>query len=494
MSNCLLISGVILSAAGIMDIFGFNILSIVSGDYGKIKMFVRNFNAEYLSVVLPLALYNIFRSNKMFSKILSVISSSLILIYLFLLRTRTAYITIIIYLIILAIFFLFYSKDKNFQYNFNKIYLYIIFIIIVTLSIGLIPVRNADLGRNSLVNTISSIPDLKETSNYSRLSYWKSSIDMFSGHPLFGIGTGNWFAKYQEYNDPNRDDAYFLESADINPHNDFLKILSENGIIGFSFFSFIIIFTLIKLIYLSAEKIIYIPVFLSFAGLLVFSFFAFPLENISTLIILFTAVGIALNRDVKHNRIIKSKYSNLLLFVGFGILLIIISFYNLKRYDSEKIYLSAIFNKAENRYSLMNSKLESINRVFYPVDANKVPIEYYKGTGYFELKEYNKSLELYDKCLEITPFWPPALSNYASALYMTGNFMKSDSVFSVVIKNCPYYIEPKINQLAIYVNKGADSLAVELISEINKLKFDNMKVKNYPTFMKIKDLYEKKSN
>jgi len=35
-----------------------------------------------------------------------------------------------------------------------------------------------------------------------------------------------------------------------------------NGIIGFSFFSFIIIFTLIKLIYLSAEKIIYIPVFI----------------------------------------------------------------------------------------------------------------------------------------------------------------------------------------------------------------------------------------
>jgi tetratricopeptide (TPR) repeat protein len=317
---------------------------------------------------------------------------------------------------------------------------------------------------------------------------------MFAGHPLFGIGTGNWFAKYQEYNDPNRDDAYFLESSDINPHNDFLKILSENGLIGFLFFIIIIIYTLIKLIQLSTEKIIYIPIFLSFAGLLVFSFFAFTLENVSTVIILFTAIGLTLNSDVKHNHFIKNKYSNLLLFIGIGIVLIIISVYNFKRYESEKIYLSAMFDKASNNYSLMISELESIDPVYYPVDANKVPVKYYEGTGYFELKEYKKSLECYRDCLKITPLWPPLISNYASALYMTGDHVKSDSLFSVVIKNSPYYIEPKINLLVIHVNNGEDSLALEMIKEIDNLKFDIKGVKNFPIFMKIKDLYEKKYN
>ena len=358
--------------------------------------------------------------------------------------------------------------------------------------IGFINVENADSDRVSMVKNINSMWNLSNTSNSTRILYWKSSLKMFYKNPVLGIGTGNWFAEYPEHNQYIYNDENIYLNDDINPHNDYLKILSENGLAGFMIYIILIIYILISLIKSAYKQIIYLPVCLSFIGISVFSLFSFPSENVSAMIIFFTTIGVGIRNE--NNAIIKKSSGIKFLLVSFIILSIIIFAYNFKHYESEKIYLSAMYDKAGGDYPGMLDKLKSINLIYYPVDANKVPLEFYEGTGYYELKNFEKSLECYEKCKLITPYMPSILNNLASAYYMNGNFEKSDSLLSIVIKNCPDYIEPEINLLAMCANNRKDSLARILISDIKNKKFDNSKVKNYTNFLNIQDYYDKKSN
>lgn len=68
-----------------------------------------------------------------------------------------------------------------------------------------------------------------------RINLWMLSITYFLQHPLFGIGFGNYiFAQYE------------MMELYIGAHNDYLRILVETGIVGFSCFIWILL-SLLKL-------------------------------------------------------------------------------------------------------------------------------------------------------------------------------------------------------------------------------------------------------
>jgi len=76
-----------------------------------------------------------------------------------------------------------------------------------------------------------------------RLSAYGPTLNIFADHPVFGVGLGKWWAAYQK---ESRLPEWVKEQAIIKrikkqidmpyPHNIFLEILSELGIIGMVFF------------------------------------------------------------------------------------------------------------------------------------------------------------------------------------------------------------------------------------------------------------------
>jgi O-antigen ligase len=490
LSNSIIISGFVFSVIGILDFYGSDILSMLPGYNSHTKFMVHNFASEFLIGVLPYTLFVLILKKKLYQRIIIALVSVVILSYLFLLRTRTTYIALIVMLLVTLYYFIKYKRNKSTELNISKAYKYILAILVISFLIGLLPNNHKNPERQNLIYNIGTIFESGNASNSARLDYINYSFKMFLKQPLFGIGTGNWFAVYPEYIRDMYNDENIMNNADLNPHNDYVKILSENGIIGFILFIAIILFSVYKLIIYSNKNILYFPILLSLIGIAVFSFFAFPSENVSAMILFFTAIGIGIG---KNNPQVNKKR----VFV-FGILFSIIIFlvisviYHYKRYESEKIYLSSMFDKAKGNYQVMNNKLESINEVYYPLDANKTPIEFYKGAGFFEQKDFKKALESYKKCLEITPYSPTLLNNLALTYYMEGDADKADSLFSIVLNNYPYYIEPKINLLTIYANLKKDTSARNLISEIEKLKLNTEKINNYTTFLKIKSYYNEK--
>lgn len=72
------------------------------------------------------------------------------------------------------------------------------------------------------------------SSSYHRILLWRVGLEMWQNHPVTGVGTGNYVMLYRQYAQALSYKGPYLES--LEPHNSFIKILAENGIIGLALF------------------------------------------------------------------------------------------------------------------------------------------------------------------------------------------------------------------------------------------------------------------
>jgi tetratricopeptide (TPR) repeat protein len=135
----------------------------------------------------------------------------------------------------------------------------------------------------------------------------------------------------------------------------------------------------------------------------------------------------------------------------------------------------------------MNIELDKINNYIYPTDVNKMPLDYYRGVGYYEQKDYNKSIVLFKNAIKMAPGLATIKNNLAAAYYQTGNIESAKIIFSDLKNNYPNYIEPQINMLSVYTNtKNYDSSRI-MLHDIEKKVFRKENVKNYSVLLSIKE-------
>ena len=90
----------------------------------------------------------------------------------------------------------------------------------------------------TLSQRVETITDLKMQSNSERLLMWESAWQMFKDYPILGVGYGQYKIAYQtKYISPLAKERT-LEHA----HNNFMQMLGECGILGFSAFVFMWIY------------------------------------------------------------------------------------------------------------------------------------------------------------------------------------------------------------------------------------------------------------
>jgi len=77
----------------------------------------------------------------------------------------------------------------------------------------------------------------KPTSLGYRAVFWPTTLQMVRDHPLFGVGTGGFADGYRPY---GQGVAGWRGGDTADPHNQFLKILGEQGLVGLAAFLFFI--------------------------------------------------------------------------------------------------------------------------------------------------------------------------------------------------------------------------------------------------------------
>lgn len=124
---------------------------------------------------------------------------------------------------------------------------------------------------------------IEEELTVGRPVIWGASFRLYTEHPVIGAGPGGFFEYSRDYmsqilqstdgvniNDPDKPNYHKVDN--MNPHNIFLVMLSETGIIGFSIFIILLIYLfqsyIRKKLYISAlflANIVLISAFSNFA-------------------------------------------------------------------------------------------------------------------------------------------------------------------------------------------------------------------------------------
>jgi O-antigen ligase len=486
---------IIVSLLGILEFFGINILSFQFNLRPGSTLSIRNFASEYAVIALPFLLITGFGKNNLSLKIFSVLSAFIILVFIFFCRTRSSFVVIVIYLSVIT-FFLIYNKLFA-KPEIKKFYICIILLIVISFLIGTYTPPNIDKERSNLNNTITSVFDRNIPENYMRINYLKTAFRIFRDAPFTGIGAGSWFGIYPKYNGNTYNDENVMNTSELNPHNDYLETLSENGIFGFIFF-ILILFIVGKNLFKNIKNNVFVfPVLLSFSGFLVVSLFSFPKDNVSMVILLSTSIGVSMHAQEKKDKLVSYNIKTLKIVIlsVLTAILIAITIFGFYRFKYEATYLKALKYKAESNYKFMLEKFDNINSFVYPADANRMPIEFYKGVGYIETKNYQEAKKSFDIACELAPSVPVILSNKATSLYILNDNENAIKLLTEMKRKYPFFIEPQINLLAIYTNIGQDSLAKILINEIENKPVEHRFIRNYNVLEKIKDYYnEKKTN
>lgn len=261
----------------IQFIFGKNILGFQMNEALNGTRYSGFFNDEliagsFLSRLMPyvIILYflNFFNLKTVFSKILLVFSIALIFGAILLTGERTA---TFYSLVFIFFFILFLSKEKKIR----KI------LLILISAVLLIFISTDNDMKKRIINTTFDSFNIKSNINsvllYSPVhhAHYATAWNIFLDNPIIGSGSKSFrylcdnskYIENIEFEAINFDGVTYIEKINgcsTHPHNLFLEILSENGLIGFILFYSIYIIVIIKfikntLIYLrKMEKDIYL--------------------------------------------------------------------------------------------------------------------------------------------------------------------------------------------------------------------------------------------
>ena len=121
-------------------------------------------------------------------------------------------------------------------------------IVVATITVALLSVSKTSSDRINLAITEFKQSEQNSTKNIytsvgQRLIFWKNTIDMLPQYFVFGVGTGGFQAAYtKQVLDKTGLDALITQ----DPHNQYLKILIEQGVIGLLLYLSMIIRVLIQ--------------------------------------------------------------------------------------------------------------------------------------------------------------------------------------------------------------------------------------------------------
>jgi tetratricopeptide (TPR) repeat protein len=327
----------------------------------------------------------------------------------------------------------------------------------------------------------------KLISSPSRIAMWKCSMEMFKDYPLLGVGGGNWkihISKYGIYDMLKTKGKKRYQRS----HNDYLSILTENGIFGFLAFAgflFLGLFYLVQIVFLikeKEEKLFYLFLFSGLTGYMVFSFFDFPKErtelNIYLLFIL--SVATAKYQDIK-SLAFRSISANRFLFVILPFLLVLgmALFFGIKRINGEIQTKKAIDALHSKQYTVAIDGINKSYSRYYEMDPTSTPVLWYKGLANFRKGNRKKALNNFFNASLINPYHSHIYNSMAVLYASEGDFINAKKYFLKSIKLRPYASETIVNLAKLHLqNNNYDSAYYEL----RKVNLNNNRVA-YKTYM-----------
>ena len=304
------------------------------------------------------------------------------------------------------------------------------------------------LSRNEAAADVQSSSPLaiKNTVNFSqesldaRQKFWQSAVISISKMPFFGCGLGNWKIETLQYEQKWNS----INVNGVHVHNDFLQVPAEtgvlNGIIFILIFAFLIYYNL-KTMQKSSEKdqIIFAVLLAgSITGLMIDSFFNFPLSRptiqiIFVILIVFTLINyFQYNSKISNEN--KTSWAKSTLFLI--IMINFASFY--PNYLLYNFFKAIKITKQDNKtLNLSYNEINSLLKDFPSIDETGTPVDDIKINYLIKENKFKMALKLIEASNKLNPY-----SLYANSLRVDLHNKKMQFDSAVIYAKKVYDLKP----------------------------------------------------
>jgi O-antigen ligase/Tfp pilus assembly protein PilF len=294
-----------------------------------------------------------------------------------------------------------------------------------------------------------------------RLIIWDKTYQVFEKKKLAGTGMGNWQIYFPDVSLTGLYRAEDLNFTFQRPHNDFLWILSETGLIGFNLFIITVISIIVLLIKKSAagdpavlkRELVILIAFIT--GFLVISCFDFPKERIEHGIWFYILLAMAyvqlkkgLPETLKSFKTISLSPHMALSFLALLAFILITGIY---RYKGEYYARKMLACKSENNFQGLISMGKKAMSYVFTIDPTSVPIAWHMGNANAALMNYQEAQHDFFEALHYNPFNRNVLNDLASSLVYTGNSALAKRYYEEAARISPRFDDPKLNLAAVYM-------------------------------------------
>ncbi len=448
----------------------------------------KNFFSECLLLCLPFTMAGYFHFKDRW-KTISLISSMVIVGFIIILQTLSVWLGLIFSI---SVFILIHSRiyfPKAIPgIKIKKSFLLISFLLLLLL-LGFVfkdtwifePLRTKAKSIHAFYQTniqqsISADEAKNTNSLFERLYLWKNTIKLIQENPWTGLGAGNWILYWPKYGIGG---ATYLSSGAMHfehPHNEYLLIFAEYGIIGFILFIAILISLVLTAAktYMATEDIcqkkIVLLMLLGILSFCILCFFGYPIHRpFSALLFSLTAATIILKSSVisKPNRIIASyKFLSWPWLICCSGLL----FISAQRLHGEKYLRKAFKNQTGLNFPRMLVNVREAQNLYFHLDQTGTPLDWYMGFAHFHSGHSDSAYYYFKKAELQNPYHVQVLSDIGASLENMGRHADAIKYFEKLLLIIPNYKEGRFNLSIAYYNSGKLSAAFE---EINTFTWDH---------------------
>jgi O-antigen ligase len=430
----------------------------------------RNLLGSTLVILLPWALY-LFFSGQRYSKIAGLISIGAGVIALLLSQTRSAWVASLFAFATIQVLLLLRRStlSPELKARWKLVNLSVAGAVIIMLGFLTMSGQGNQL-RDNLLNrfsTLVQVPGVNEQAAneaerniLDRFHLWQHTIELIKDHPVKGGGAGNWKIRFPEYGGSSAPRFEEKDKLRVRPHNEYLSIASELGLVGFALFILLLVTlayqTLQLLFKARTEQDVMLRIVLIGigTGLVVDFVFSFPLERMSHSYLIALNIGLALlppgsSTDRKTRPGVWAVLPGLAALAALAI-----SYYNWQANRSfHQLLRAEVSGQWDKAVSI---SLETEQMPLTSLDPLGDPVEWHsanalkqvgksgaalekiekaikahpnshriwntKAAILIQQEQFQEAIEPLKRALTLAPDYEPALSNLGYALYRTDQF------------------------------------------------------------------------
>lgn len=318
-----------------------------------------------------------------------------------------------------------------------------------------------------------SLVQFQDASIRERLQLWSRTLQMIREHPLKGVGPGNWRTVIPAYGTEGlRSDTGTLHFQ--RPHNDFLWVASETGVVGGLLY--VTLFASVLWVAVSAmahspsarHRLVLTLMSVGVSCYVLDSFFSFPKERMAHTVYLSLLVGtiFSFRRDAPERPVTRSlsRRWSLAIVTLVWILALMAGGVAWSRYRAEVHLRRALEARAVRNWPLMVAELDRIDRHEYVMDPTATPVDWYRGVAQFEMGNRDTALSDFLRALAVHPNHVHVLNNIATCYALKGEQESAIRTYERAIEIAPRFEEARVNLGFLLHNSGKDQEAYAVLA------------------------------